>query len=141
MKLKYCLPLLVLFLSSINTGPLISPGMQQTADAENTTINNALMQKASAQVATSRSNDSCPPSDVMIVNPKEVAKDWTNAFSMLKTKQTGSIVFYLSGGEKIENIVEVQALPGGYLMFFTLKNLHGLQYRIIKTSEISSISS
>lgn len=141
MGIRYYLPFIVLLLASINSGPLVSPGMQQSVKEENSTINNAIMQKATAQVAAKQTSSTSPSTDVMIVDPKEVAKDWTNAFIMLKNKQTGTIAFYLTGGEKIENIVDVSPLPGGYLMFFTLKNIHGLQYRVIKTSEISSISS
>lgn len=139
--IKYSIPMLVLLLTSANMGPLISPGMQQTAKSENSTISKAVMKKETAQVAANHARGGSSSPDVMIVDPKEVAKDWTSAFTMLKNKQTGNIVFHLSGGEMIHSIVDVQSLPGGYLMFFTLKNLHGLQYKIIKTSEISSISS
>jgi hypothetical protein len=75
----------------------------------------------------------------MIIDAKEMAKDWKNAFAMLRNKQTGAIIFTLSTDEVIKDIADIDPLPGGYLMLFTLKTLHGMQYKIIKTSEIKSL--
>ena len=140
MKIRYCIPLFASLLSSLTAAAQTTPAMQQGSNSEKATMS-AVAQRQTAEASEGSSTDPFPPSDVMIVDPKEVAKDWTNAYSMLKNKQTGNIVFTLRGGEKIESIVEIQPLPGGYLMFLTLKTLHGMQYRIIKTSEISSLSS
>jgi len=140
--LKCFLPAFVLLLTSAaDTGPLVSAAMQQTANAQNATINNALTQKENAMVLANQVKTPSPSGDVMIVDPKEVSKDWIHAFTMLKTKQTGSIIFTLLNGEKIDNIVDVQAVSGGYLLFFTLKSYQGLHYKVVKTSEISSINS
>jgi hypothetical protein len=140
MRIKYSMPVLVYLLSSVSAGGATPTGGQQGMGVEKSAMS-AVAQRQATEAPQGGSTDPFPPSDVMIVDPKEVAKDWTLAYTMLKNKQTGNIVFTLRGGETIESIVEIQSLPGGYLMFLTLKTLHGMQYRIIKTSEISSLSS
>ena len=134
-----------LFLSiGESPSPLVSPAMRQTQRAENKTISKAVMQsevqRAAAQQATKTKGAMESASDIMIVDPKEMAKDWAKAFTMLKSKQTGNILFHLANGKMVEDIVSIEPLEGGYLMFFTVKNLHGLHYQVIKTSEIVSLS-
>lgn len=145
-KIKLLMPLLaILFASATGSpSPLVSAGMKETSKNENQTISKAVMNSAIAQAAGQNKptpeNKGGSTNDIMIVDPKEVAQDWKQAFNMLKVKQTGGIIFHLATGEKISEIVDIDALQGGYLMFFTIKNLHGLQYKIIKTSEIVSLS-
>lgn len=145
-KRKLIMPLLVLLLASVDEmpSPLVSQGMKQISKKENKTISKAVMNSAMAQAAAQSKGaptvKGASTSDIMIVDPKEVAKDWKQAFNMLKVKQTGTLSFHLANGEEIRQIVDIDPLEGGYLMFFTIKNLHGLQYKIIKTSEIESIS-
>jgi hypothetical protein len=144
-KLKLIMPaLIILFSAAGPPSPLVSAGMKQISKNENKTISKAVMNSAMADAATqskpSAGTKGGSTSDIMIVDPKEVAKDWKQAFNMLKVKQTGSLTFHLANGEQISQIVDIDPLEGGYLMFFTLKNLHGLQYKIIKTSEIESLS-
>jgi hypothetical protein len=92
----------------------------------------------SSQVAEGKTSSTS--SDVMIVDPKEVSKDWKLAFMMLQNKGLANLVFHLEDGSEISQIDSIEALPGGYLMLLTTKSLHGLQYKIVKTSEISSLT-
>lgn len=135
--------MITFILSSYTQGPspLVSRQMQDTTKKENSLIQKAVMEKEVKSAATHQNKmQNTASSDIMIVDPKEVAKDWKSAFTMLKSKQTGNLVFNLATGENISRIVNIDAMPGGYLMLFTLKNLHGLQYKIIKTSEIVSLT-
>ena len=142
---KLLLPAFVVLLSSAaGPSPLVSSGMKATSKQERQTISKAVMQSeveraAGLHKATAGAKGGST-NDIMIVDPKEVSQDWKQAFNMLKVKQTGGILFHLANGETVSDIMEIDALQGGYLMFFTIKNLHGLQYKIIKTSEIVSLS-
>jgi len=141
--LKHSMPLLIVLLSSAGgaPSPLVSPAMKATSAQENAIISGAVMNQEMNQVSGGsggRSSGSSPH-DIMIIDAKEMAKDWKNAFAMLRNKQTGAIIFTLSTDEVIKDIADIDPLPGGYLMLFTLKTLHGMQYKIIKTSEIKSL--
>jgi|GEM_PF-3072807 len=138
--LKYSMPFLIILLSSAGEtpSPLVSPAMKATSAQENAVITNAVMKQEMTQVSGT-SNGRSPASfsnDIMLIDAKEMAKDWKSAFVMLKSKQSGPIMFTLTTGEVVKDIADIDALPGGYLMLFTLKTLHGMQYKIIKTSEI-----
>ena len=138
---KLLLPAFVVLLSSAaGPSPLVSSGMKATSKQERQTISKAVMQSEVERAAGTHKETGGSTNDIMIVDPKEVSQDWKQAFNMLKVKQTGGILFHLANGEKVSDIMEIDALQGGYLMFFTIKNLHGLQYKIIKTSEIVSLS-
>lgn len=78
-------------------------------------------------------------SDVIIVDPKVVAKDWVDAFHMLQQKRIPHLKFVLKDGAMIENVSEVESLPGGYLLLFTIRTVQGVRFHIIKTSEIVSL--
>ena len=98
------------------------------------------MQKDTAAFQAATASTTSTSSDIMIVDPKEVSKDWKLAFSMLQNKGVGNLVFRLEDGEEISQIDSIDALPGGYLMLLTIKSLHGMQYKIVKTREISSLT-
>ena len=80
-------------------------------------------------------------SDIMIVDPKNVSHDWVDAFNTLRSKNVSKLSFTIKDRAPISNITNVEALPGGYLMLFTTKTVKGLQYQIVKTSNIISITS
>lgn len=134
-------PLLFLLLAGAAPSPLVSPGMKATNKKQNDIINTAVMKQEMSMASDPKGGSTMSgTSDIMIVDPKQVSSDWKEAFTMLKRRQTGTITFHLASGEKIIGIQDLNAVSGGYLMFFTLKNLHGMQYKIIKTSEIVSLS-
>ncbi len=78
-------------------------------------------------------------SDIMIVDPNVVAKDWVNAFEALNIRGLSSIKFVLRDQSIISDVSSLDAMPGGYLMLFTLKTVQGTKYRVVKTSDISSL--
>ncbi len=78
-------------------------------------------------------------SDIMIVDPNVVAKDWTDAFKALSDLKQTNLIFVLRDQSMITNIATVEAMPGGYLMLFTLKTVQGIKYRIVKTGDIVSL--
>ncbi len=139
--LKPSMPFLIILLSSAGAAPspLASPAMKATTAQENAIISGAMMKQEmnSGSGGSSEKTTAAAPNDIMIVDAKEMAKDWKSAFAMLRNKQTGTIVFTLANGEMVKDIADIDPLPGGYLMLFTLKTLHGMQYKIIKTSEIA----
>ncbi len=79
--------------------------------------------------------------DIMIIDPKIVSSDWTLAFNSLKAKKLPDIIFSLKDNIQISDVFDVEPLPGGYLMLFSLRTPSGTKYKIIKTSDICSISS
>lgn len=78
-------------------------------------------------------------SDVMIVDPKVVAKDWVNAFHALNQRRLRGIVFLLRNQSTLTDVAEIEAMPGGYLMLFTRKTVQGVKYQIVKTGDIISL--
>ncbi|MCH9621204.1 MAG: hypothetical protein S4CHLAM20_06210 [Chlamydiia bacterium] len=143
--LKNSLPLIIILLSSVQMqpSPVVPHQTKASKKNDNTLIGQTLMstelQQASAHHAQVKSPNMPSSNDIMIVDPKEMAKDWKQAFTTLKSKQNQGLLFKLANGEKVKDISNIDTLPGGYLMIFTVKNLHGLQYKIIKTSEILSL--
>ena len=91
----------------------------------------------SVKAATSQNG----ASDIMIIDPKVVSNDWTLAFNALKAKKLPDIIFSLKDNIQITDVFDVEALPGGYLMLFSLRTTSGTKYKIVKTSDICSISS
>ncbi len=92
---------------------------------------------ANTKAATSQNG----ASDIMIIDPKVVANDWTLAFNALKGKKLSDIIFSLKDNIQIADVFDIESLPGGYLMLFSLRTTSGTKYKIVKTSDICSISS
>ena len=80
-------------------------------------------------------------SDVMIVDPKIVSQDWVDAFNALNDRKVGKVLFLIKDSPPIGDVVDIEAMPGGYLMLFTMKTVKGPKYKIIKTSDIGSLVS
>ncbi len=137
---KLSMPLLIILLSSAGgaPSPLASPAMKARGDQENAMISQSMM-KQEMNRGSGGGGAQSAPNDIMIIDAKEMAKDWKSAFTMLRNKQPGTIIFTLATGEVVKDIADIDDLPGGYLMLFTLKTLHGMQYKIIKTAEIVSL--
>jgi len=144
--LKRSLPGLVLLLISAQSppSPLVSPQMKNTSKKENSIIGAALM-KDEVKMASHKGAQHqdqkvlAPTNDIMIVDPKQMASDWKSAFEMLQNKQSSNLKFNLANGKSVNSIASIDTLEGGYLMVFTIKDLHGMKYKIIKTSEIVSL--
>lgn len=126
---------------------LYSSGAKAVFDKQKKTINTAVNQEISQDEAASTKKNvigaaagGTGTADVMIVDPKIMAKDWIDAFSALQSKHIANITFYLKGGAPITNISNVEAMEGGYLLLFTTKTVQGPRYKIVKTSEITTLS-
>ena len=127
-----------------SNGPLYSPTMANTFKQEQATTSAAVSKDISNQLAANTppgGTSGAGTSDVMIVDPKVVSQDWFEAFQSLKTKKLSDIIFILRDNSLISDVSDVEVLPGGYLMLFSLKTVQGIKYKIVKTSDISSITS
>ncbi len=143
-SLKYLFSLLItLSLFGDDASPLYSKDTANSFKNEETTTSAAVSKSITNSVASAMSATAptTGTSDVMIVDPKVVSKDWHDAFVSLKSKKLSDIIFILRDNSQIPDVSDVEVLPGGYLMLFSLKTIQGLKYRIVKTSDISSITS
>ncbi len=97
-----------------------------------------LEERAAATHSTKPSSQESP--DVMLIHPSARAADWVAAFQYLSTHATEkSVVFKLTNGSLIHNVIDVAALPGGTLMTFTLNTMTGLQYKVVKIEDVDDI--
>lgn len=137
-SLRFFLNLLILpvFLLADSKGPLDSKSINNSFKQEEETSSNAALKGV-----TQNFTQTHPSSDVMIVDPKIVSQDWIDAFLSLKAKKLTDITFLLRDNSQISDVSHIEALPGGYLMLFSLKTIQGTKYKIVKTSDLSSIIS
>jgi hypothetical protein len=142
LSLKYILSfLLVTFLCADTGGPLYSKNTAKLFKEEQETVTTGVNKEISTAVAANSGSPGNHSSDIMIVDPKVVSQDWQNAFNALKLKKLNNIIFVLKDNSQLSEVSDVEVLPGGYLMLFSLKTVLGEKYRIVKTSDISSITS
>lgn len=143
-QLKFLLNLLLLIpLMADDQGPLYSEQTAGSFKQEMATTNAGVVKDISNTLAANAGSgpQNTGTSDVMIVDPKIVSKDWHDAFNSLKSKKLSDIIFVLRDNSQIADVSDVEVLPGGYLMLFSLRTVQGLKYKIVKTSDITSISS
>lgn len=127
-------------MSAEDTHLLLSEGSKQMISKEAKTAEKGAMDAITKQ--TMQKAISSPGTrDVMIVDPQLVSKDWVDAFRALNTKRISEIVFLLYDQSSITNVMDIEAMPGGYLMLFTVKTVQGPKYQIIKTSDIATLIS
>lgn len=124
-------------------GPLYSDSTAASFKQEEETATSGVSKDISNQIAANipPENSGRATSDIMIVDPKIVSQDWKDAFNSLKSKKIADIIFLLHDNSEISNVSDVEVLSGGYLMLFSLKTVQGIKYKIVKTSDIASISS
>jgi len=136
---KLLLPLAITY---ADNGPLYSKAVAHSINQQEQTANQGATKAIDQTVAAnSRSQPSGATSDVMIVDPKIISQDWADAFQALKTKKVANITFGLRDNTVISNVSNVEILSGGYLMLFSIKTIQGPKYQIVKTSDITSLSS
>ncbi len=145
-QLKYLLSFLILStIYADDPGPLYSETIGKNFKQEEATTNAGVFKDISNNLAANsvpgNGHGNNGTSDVMIVDPKVVSKDWHDAFVSLKSKKLADIIFILRDNSQILDVSDVEVLPGGYLMLFSLKTVQGLKYKIVKTSDITSITS
>ncbi len=146
-SLLFFIQLIFIPLAADDQGPLYSEQTAGSFKQEEATTNAGVFKDISNNLASNAGTNTGPgsqnsgTSDVMIVDPKIVSKDWHDAFNSLKSKKLSDIIFVLRDNSQIADVSDVEVLPGGYLMLFSLKTVQGLKYKIVKTSDITSISS
>ena len=140
MRLIFLLaPLLILLpLAAQDEGPLYSDQTKKSFAQELKTTSSGAMETTTKQAVSQMANDSTK--SVMIIDPKMISQDWIDAFRLLSGKRITEIVFTLGDQSTISNVTDIDSLPGGYLMLFTLKTVQGPRYQIIKTSDITTLS-
>jgi hypothetical protein len=80
------------------------------------------------------------PSEMMVIDPKDRAKDFKAAFDILRINQTQSkITYFLEDKSQISGIMEVSILPGGTMLSFRLASTKGISYKIVPVEQIKSI--
>lgn len=132
--------------NSTNKGPLTSKAINDTFKQEQQTASAAIQKQEFKQAldqstkAKKTAAATSGMSEVMVIDPETVSKDWKEAFYRLKNMNIGVITFHLKNGDTLENVSDADILQGGYLMIFTTHGIHGKQYKIIKTADIVSLS-
>lgn len=80
------------------------------------------------------------PSEMMVIDPKDRAKDFKAAFDILRINQTQSkITYFLEDKTQISGIMEVSILPGGTMLSFRLATTKGISYKIVPVEQIKSV--
>jgi len=77
---------------------------------------------------------------VMMVDPKARALDYKEAFDLLrKEKPANKIVFLLSDGSTISNIIDIKIMGNGSLLLFRHETPQGIKFQSIGIEEIVSL--
>ncbi len=83
--------------------------------------------------------DAASKSYMMVPLPQR-AKDFQDAFEMLKReKSSGKVFFQLADGTTINNVIDMTLLTNSTLILFRYSSGQGVQLRIVKVEEIGSI--
>ncbi|MES2122242.1 MAG: hypothetical protein V4492_05640 [Chlamydiota bacterium] len=84
-------------------------------------------------------SESASKSYMMIPMPQR-AKDFQDAFEMLKReKSSGKVFFQLADGSTINNVIDMTLLTNSTLILFRYSSSQGVILRIVKVEEINSI--
>ncbi|MCH9612229.1 MAG: hypothetical protein S4CHLAM102_07140 [Chlamydiia bacterium] len=129
---------------------LIDPSSPQKEEKKPTTVqiqkDNIQVKQAPTSKATQKAistaaaaQRSSPTSEIMIVEPAAIAKDWMQAFSVLESQKVKSISFDLSSGEVLTNVTGMKGIGEGYLILFELTTPQGHQFKIVKTADITAV--
>lgn len=78
--------------------------------------------------------------EVMIISPELRAKDIKAAIQYLKTRSPASKpIVKLINRTNIENIIDIDMMPGGTILIFQVSSLKGIQYKLAKTEDIDTL--
>ena len=142
MKRLFIFLLLTLPQFSSQTGSVVlSPAGKKILQKEGQVASNAILEKSEDHMIQS---ESAPipidkgVSDVMVIDPRLMAKDWIDAFQLLRSKNV-SPAFLLKDHSLISQVISIEPLSGGYLLVFSLKTTQGVRYRVVRTSDIISL--
>ena len=124
--------------------PLLSPESKKIFKKEQSTISKEVvkdeLKKTIDKTKKAAVEAAGASSDIMIVDPKIVSQDWTEAFNSFNAKKLPNISFMLKDNSTIANVINLEPMPGGYLILFTIKTIHGIKYQIVKTSDIRTLT-
>lgn len=129
MKKIFCLALISSFAFAQETAPEKAEGQSKLKKEEVKII----PMPTSSQQTAQRS--------IMIVQPKEKAADFIQAFELLKKEKPSSRIFFkLYSGKTINNILEVSMLDNGTLILFKVPTSQGTKSHVVSTEDIEEIS-
>lgn len=79
--------------------------------------------------------------DVIVIEPKQRAEDFSEAYEMMKRgKSPQKIVFHLSDGKSLTNVLEMKAMKNGTLLLFKINTSVGNQYELVPIENLITIS-
>jgi hypothetical protein len=77
----------------------------------------------------------------MLIDPKQRANDYKQAFEMLsQEKSIGKVYFHLSDGTKLSNIIDMKILPGNTLVIFRFSTPQGIRLHVVEIEDIQGIT-
>ena len=80
------------------------------------------------------------PNEMMVIDPKDRAKDFKAAFDVLRiNRDQTKITYFLEDKSQISGIMEIAILPGGTMLSFKMATTKGVIYRIVPVEQIKSI--
>ncbi|GAB4187155.1 MAG: hypothetical protein Tsb0015_05600 [Simkaniaceae bacterium] len=128
MKFFTFLPLFPLIIGQMDSSSMFSK--QQLQEAKMLDKEAAASAKASAK-----------ENSLLIIEPKNRAKDFMEAYQTLKKeKAAGAIQFHLSSGQVLSHITDIKLLEGGTLLIFQMSTPKGQKFEVVKIEDIQSIS-
>ena len=78
---------------------------------------------------------------LMMIDPKDRVTDYLKAFEFLSQEKSSSkVVFDLSSGMKLTNVIEIKPLPSNTLMLFRMNTPQGVKYQVVEIEDILGIS-
>lgn len=87
-----------------------------------------------------------PPSileqkDIIVIEPKLRAEDFLEAHELMKRgKSPQKIVFHLSDGRSLTNVLEMKVMKNGTLLLFKINTSVGNQYELVPIENLLTIS-
>src|SRR3972149_7668508 len=76
----------------------------------------------------------------MIIDPKQRAQDFQQAYDMLKKEKTaGKVYFQFSDGSSIGNIIAMTTMANGTIVLFRYNSSQGIKFQIVKIEDILTL--
>jgi len=76
----------------------------------------------------------------MIIDPKQRAQDFQQAYDMLKKEKTaGKVYFQFSDGSSIGNIIDMTTMANGTIVLFRYNSSQGIKFQIVKIEDILTL--
>jgi len=76
----------------------------------------------------------------MMIDPKQRAQDFQQAYDMLKKEKTaGKVYFQLVDGTSIGNIIDMTSMANGTMVLFRYNSSQGIRFQIVKIEDIITL--